>query len=103
MKLVDNRNGIQVYDLENGYQVAKEPCPWIPRGYKFSFYPDRTVRSDSSGRYLPDIYDYGESAFRIQTTGCGPLPPEEIQKMITGFQTALNAIRMVEETFMGKK
>lgn len=32
MKLVDNLNGIQVYDLGNGYQAAKEYCPWFPRG-----------------------------------------------------------------------
>lgn len=66
-------------------------------GYKFSFYPDRSIR------YLPDIYDYGESAFRIQTTSYGSLPPEEIRKLIAGYQTALNAIQMVEEAFTGRK
>lgn len=97
MKLVDNRNGVQVYDLGNGYQVAKECCSWIPMGYKFSFYPDRSIR------YLPDIYDYGESAFRIQTTSYGSLPPEEIRELITAQQTALDAIRIVEEAFTRKK
>lgn len=103
MKLVDNRNGIEVYDLENGYRVAKEPCSWISRGYILRIY----AALDS--KYLPNIYDYvdcadekSEFAFRIKTTSYGSMPPDEIQKMISGFQTALETIQIIEETFKEK-
>lgn len=110
MKLVDNRNGIEVYDLENGYQVAKEKCPWIPRGYMLSFY---TGYSGKGRQYLPDIYDHidcrssmdneSEWAFRIQTVSYGSLHPDEIEKIISGYQTALETIQLVKEAFGGKK
>lgn len=106
MKLVDKRNGIELYDLENGYQVAKELCTWIPRGYMLRFYPEYHKR------YLPEIYDYidnkefrdsgVEFAFRIQTTSFGSLLPDEIQQVVSGYQTALDVIKIVKDEF-GKK
>lgn len=101
MKLIDNRNGVEVYDLENGYTVAKEVCLWLSRGYKLTFYRSY---SGKDNQYLPDIYDHSkdnesEWAFRIQTVSYGSLPPDEIEKIITGYQTAFEAIRIVKEAF----
>lgn len=102
MKLIDNRNGIEVYDLENGYTVAKEPTPWTQRGYILRFY------MDPNRKYLPEIYDHMSSAsgrddekwaFRIQTVSFGSLPPDQIEKMISEYQTALEAICLVKEAF----
>lgn len=106
MKLVDNRNNIELYDLKNGYRVAKKPCLWVTRGYMFYF----LTKHDN--KYLPEIYDdidhRGKKdnekgfAFRIQTTSYGSLPTDEIQKVISGFQTALDTIQMIKDTFAEK-
>lgn len=102
MKLIDNRNGIEVYDLENGYAVAKEPSPWTTKGYMFKFY------MDPNRKYLPEIYHYMSSSssrkdeewtFQIQTVSFGSLLPEEIESVISGYQTALETVHMVKEEF----
>lgn len=110
MKLIGNRNGTEIYDLENGYVVEKEACSWIPRGYMLTFC---TGHAGRYSKYLPDIYDCIRSrcskdsesqwAFRIQTTAYGCQYPDEIEKVISGYQTALEAIRMVKEAFGGDR
>ena len=99
MKLIDKRNGYEVYDMGNGYTVAKEICSWISKGYRFQFYSD-------FNSYLPDIYDHSDSEcadtgffFEVQTTSYGSLPLEEIEKLIKGYQTALDTIRSIKEAF----
>lgn len=102
MKLVQREHEAELYDMENGYFVTKEPCSWIRRGFRFMFNADRNS-------YLPDIYDninslsYKEEqlyfSFSIQTVSYGALPPEEIRKVISGYQTAIDTIKTVEEFF----
>lgn len=105
MKLIDNQNGIEVYDLENGYTVAKEPSSWPTRGYMFKFY------TDPNRKYLPEIYNHMSSVsgrkneewtFRIQTVSFGSLLPEEIESVVSGYQTALETVHMVKEAFEEK-
>lgn len=102
MKLVKKHEGYEIYDIENGYTVTKEVCSWIPRGFRLQFY-------SGYENYLPEIYDsintlkYKNSeldfAFEIQTTSYGSLAPEEISKVIAGYHTALDTIKIVEEAF----
>lgn len=102
MKLVEKHDGYEIYDIENGYTVTKEACSWVSRGFRLQF-------NAESSSYLPQIYDsidcikYRDSgldfAFEIQTTSYGSLEPEEINKVISGYHTALDTIKMVEEAF----
>lgn len=100
MKLVEKHNGYEIYDIENGYTVIKEYCSWISRGFRLQFNPE-------NGSYLPQIYDsidclkYTDSgvdfAFEIQTTSYGVLEPDEINKVINGYKTALVTIEFVKK------
>lgn len=102
MKLVEKHDGYEIYDIENGYIVTKETCSWIPRGFKLQF-------NSEIDSYLPQIYDsidclkYRDSGldfvFEIQTTSYGSLAPEDINKVISGYHTALNTVKIVEEAF----
>ena len=63
------------------------------------------VSEDWNERYLPRI-EYcddilGEKApeFKIQTTAYGALKPEEIKKVIEGYQEALEAVEILTANF----
>lgn len=100
MTIKENRNGRQVYDIENGYTVIKEECSWNGRGFTLRF-----VSNPNS--YLPEISESDDNfsnketglSFEIQTTSYGCLKPEEIKKVILGYQVAMETIEIVREAF----
>lgn len=106
MKLIDKKNGREVYDMENGYMLVKEDCPCIKRGFRLEIW----IKKDD---FLPDISDYVDSLsnseatkefdFHIQTTSYGSLPPEEIEKVIQGFRIALDTIEQIKRKFSSEK
>lgn len=58
-------------------------------------------------RYLPDIYFHNlfykkddEKTFTIQTTSYGSLNAEEIQKVVEGYQEALEVVKVLTESFL---
>lgn len=61
--------------------------------------------ADPADRYLPEIYYnddfFGQKKprFEIQTTSYGPLAPEEIQKVIDGYNEALAAAAALTAAF----
>ena len=66
-------------------------------------YIDYSAARDS---YIPEIsFDDGESrwsdgrGFKIQTTAYGVLNPEEIQKVIAGYNYALEAVKILTDKF----
>lgn len=60
---------------------------------------------DRNDRYLPEIYYradiFGkrEPGFKIQTTAYGSLGIEDIQKVIAGYQEAIEAVKVLTEAF----
>lgn len=60
---------------------------------------------DRHENYIPEIYYqddfYGESKprFEIQTTAYGAKSPEEIQKVIAGYQEALEVVELLTKHF----
>ena len=98
MRLVECRNGIEVYDIGNGYTISKETAKWMPFGILIIFYPCRNgyLPSISQGRSV----DGGSGVdFSIQTTSYGSLPPSEIKKVIVGYETAIQTIDAVIDEF----
>lgn len=70
-----------------------------------SFYKRISVTKDWNNRFLPDIY-YSEDIFgrrdpkfTIETTAYGALKPEEIKKVIEGYQEALEAVEILTANF----
>ena len=60
---------------------------------------------DRHNNYFPEIYYeddiFGESKpeFKIQTTAYGAMNPDEIQKVIAGYQEAIEAVRILNMNF----
>ena len=63
------------------------------------------IRKDFREEYMPDIYHYwrtfGEEIeeFKIQTTSYGTLKPDEIKKVIAGYEEALAITEILTEAF----
>lgn len=101
MRLIECRNGIEVYDVENGYTISKEIAKWFPGCSLIKFYS----KHDS---YLPEIFQNNliggedDADFIIQTTSYGSLPPEEIKKVISGYEVAIQTIEAVRNEFFKK-
>lgn len=71
-------------------------------GYTFK---DYTVRKNGDN-YLPDIYfeddifsDEQDAQFKIQTSAYGALDAGEIQKVIEGYQEAIEAVKILNINF----
>lgn len=63
---------------------------------------DFTVRGDLRMQYLPEIYYDGlwdEKKFEIQTTSYGALSPDEIKKVIAGYQEAMLVVKTLQKNF----
>ena len=60
---------------------------------------------DKHENYIPEIYYqddfYGEykPEFKIQTTAYGTMNPDEIAKVITGYQEAMQAVEILTKNF----
>ena len=60
---------------------------------------------DRHNNYFPEIYYedgvFGEAKpeFKIQTAGYGAMNPEEIQKIIAGYQEAIEAVEILTKNF----
>lgn len=91
-----------VYQIGN-YSVAKETTIY-QSGNKFEcFY----VVGDRNIEYLPDIYfnqnifdNNDVKDFKIQTTSYGSLSPEEIQKVIAGYNEAVKVVNILTNKFL---
>lgn len=60
---------------------------------------------DKHNNYIPEIYYeddiFGEyrPQFKIQTTSYGSMDPKEIQKVIAGYQEAMEAVEILTKNF----
>lgn len=74
--------------------------------YSISVSPDYRKRDES---YLPEIYysngEFGreEKGVKIQTTSYGSLKVEEIQKVIEGYNKALEIAEVLSAEFLAEK
>lgn len=74
--------------------------------YTDSGYEMITVKKDYNAEFLPDVYfisgAFGsdEKEFKIQTSSYGVLSPEDIQKVIKGYETALEVVAILTEAFI---
>lgn len=65
-----------------------------------------SVTKDYSERYLPAIYFTGRrfgkdvNEFEIQTTSYGALKPEDIQKVMEGYEQALKVVSILTEELL---
>lgn len=66
-----------------------------------------TVNKDNEARFLPDVYyeddwfsDDPKPCFKIQTTAYGALEAEDIEKVIAGYNEALEAVKMLTARFI---
>lgn len=98
-------------DLERGrtyeghyYQMGHYKIDHIVTTFDCGESYDRVrITTDGHERFLPDIYWEDEDidgrcgGFKIQTTAYGALEPEDIQKVIAGYQEALEVIQLLEE------
>ena len=64
------------------------------------------VRKDYNAEFLPEIYSnigaFGsrKKEIKIQTSSYGALSPEDIQKVIKGYETALEVVAILTEVFI---
>ena len=70
-----------------------------------TFYSRISVSRNREHEYLPDIYfedgvfGNNKKEFKIQTTAYGALAPDEILKVIDGYNTALEAVKILTKNF----
>ena len=86
------------------YSIVKNTINYVDRE---DAYTSITVRNNSEDRYLPTVYyndwscfDEGSVKFTIQTTSYGDLDPEEIVKVINGYNEAIEAVEALTEYFI---
>lgn len=63
---------------------------------------DMMIREDPNVEYLPEIYYedlWGEEKFEIQTTSYGALSPDEIRKVVAGYQEAMLVVETLQKNF----
>ena len=103
--------------VENGVKYEKDEFT-LGKHYKveryISRYEDGDVRKricvhlslkDERDNYIPKIYYeddfFGTSKprFEIQTTAYGSMNPEEIKKVIAGYQEAIEAVEILTKNF----
>lgn len=102
MKLIESREGREVYDVENGYRVVKEECSWLKRGFRIRVYTEME-------KFLPDICEdidvlgRGEQpeVFKLEilTTSYGALSPDDIERVVDGYKKALDTVKEIERAF----
>lgn len=67
-----------------------------------------TIRANGLDRYMPEIsYDdgiwgNGEKKFEIQTTAYGAMKADEIEKVIAGYQEAVEVVRILTKEFINE-
>lgn len=78
-------------------------------GYKIyqDFYSEDffSISCDKADKFLPNIFSTKDkydrvTGFRIETASLGALEREDIQKIIKGYETALIAVKQLEEMFV---
>jgi hypothetical protein len=99
MKLTEKKNHCEVYKSERGYEIVKREALDRPEGFWL-----RIHIKDPNNKYLPGIYEHTDSEgqlvnYFISTTHSGNLTPEEIKKVITGYEIALKTIEEIRDYF----
>lgn len=116
MKLICNwdcrtkeENGIKyegvTYTLGEHYTVERYIKTYKDGSVYQNFYVKVADYNEGRKNYIPEIYYednyFGERnpRFEIQTTSYGALNPEEIQKVIKGYQEAVEAVEILTNRF----
>lgn len=106
MKIEDGKTYFaDAWTLGNHYYVERFTTVY-PDGSKWTRICVSTEYKDARENYIPDIYYqedwYGEHdpKFEIQTSAYGSMNPEEIKKVIAGYQEAIEAVEILTKEFI---
>lgn len=101
--------GLNIITIKEAYEIGGYEVDHITKIYEDgSQYESFRIGVDIDQEYLPEItyeYDPGsspEKRFLIMTKGYGELIPEEAEKMISGYQEAIEVVRILTEAFIMK-
>lgn len=92
------------FTLGQHYSVVRNITRY-PDGDKLTRISVELSYEDRHNNYFPEIYYeddfFGEEKprFEIQTTAYGAMNPEEIKKVIAGYQEALEAVEILTKNF----
>lgn len=96
-----------VFKLGEHYEVRYTTYVY-PNGKKFECISVDVIDEDIRNSFIPTITTNGWTTgddkfeFKIQTTSYGSLEPQEIQKVIAGYQEAVEAVECLNKWFVGE-